>query len=614
MDKAKNTYLILLQPVGKRVVIKHGENLLEAVQLAGVSMASLCGGSGTCESCRVRLIQGSLSPPSLEEQALFSHEELSYGNRLACQAYPQSDIVLDIPPESLTTTQRLQVEGLTPDFPPDPIIHTMNIVLSPPTMNDLRADATRLFGEIKSLKIVDGSVEFEKPVLDNISTQLRKFDWNNTIAIRNNRVVAILPPSTQPLGLAVDIGTTKLAAYLCDLSTGITLAKSGAMNPQTAYGEDVISRISYASKESSGRKILQERVVETLNQLIRNLCQQASQNKVHQVLPEYIVEAVFVGNTAMHHLIAGLPVQQLGTSPYVPAVSQPIDLCARDIGVEISPGAYIHLPPNIAGYIGADHVAMLLATKLWQYEHIAIALDIGTNTEISLMHQGQLLSCSCASGPAFEGAHILAGMRAAPGAIERVQAFSGDIHVQTIDHQPPIGICGSGILDAISVMVETGAVDRRGALIQKNPRVQSSSSGPQFVLVDASQSGNGREIVITRKDVNEIQLAKGAIRAGIEILLAGAGISKDEIQTFIIAGAFGSYIHIPSAINLGMFPKLPLDRFIQVGNAAGAGARQMLINKSQRQLAQEIAAKIRYVELSAYPNFTTIFSKALYLE
>jgi len=454
-------------------------------------------------------------------------------------------------------------------------------------------------------------IEIKFPLLENLSPRLRQYDWKVTLAMRKGLVVNVLPASQPLFGLAIDIGTTKLAAYLCDLGSGEILAKAGAMNPQTAFGEDVISRISYSNTHPNGGKLLQSRLVETLNQLIDELCNLAKKHQ-HIVSPDQIVEAVVVGNTAMHHLFAGLPVQQLGAAPYVPSVSEPLELEATLVGLKIAPGAIIHLPPNIAGYVGADHVAMLLSTGTDTTPKTTVALDIGTNTEITLAHDHQLLSCSCASGPAFEGAHIQAGMRAAPGAIERVQIVRGELRHQTIDNLDPIGICGSGILDAIACLLQIGALDHRGSLLPNHPAVRQSDHSREFLLVEAGKSGNGRDLVISRQDVNEIQLAKGAIRTGIEVLLDCAGISADKVEDFIIAGAFGTYINIPSAIQVGMFPDLPINRFHQVGNAAGAGARQMLLSLEQRKQAEAIAQRVKYVELSNYPNFTNIFSKSLF--
>jgi uncharacterized 2Fe-2S/4Fe-4S cluster protein (DUF4445 family) len=408
------------------------------------------------------------------------------------------------------------------------------------------------------------------------------------------------------------VGTTKLAAYLVDLASGRLLARTGAMNPQIGYGEDVVSRIRFADDHPDGRRTLQACLVETLNELIVALCREAG------VSPGQVVEAVVVGNTAMHHLFAGLPVRQLGASPYVPSVSEAIDLRAVQVGLEIAPGAYVHLPPNIAGYVGADHVAMLLASVVEEGEggglrlrndsRVIVALDIGTNTEISLLHAGRILTCSCASGPAFEGAHIHDGMRAAPGAIERVRFAEGQVQTFTIGGRQPVGLCGSGILDAVAGLLEQGAIERRGNFVRDHALVRiANENRGHVVIVPAERAGHGHEIIVNRQDVNEIQLAKGAIRAGIEVLLAEAGLVADQIEEFIIAGAFGTYLDIDSAVRVGMFPALPTGRYHQVGNAAGAGARQMLVSVQRRRLAAELVRRVEYIELTVHPRFTDTF-------
>ncbi len=606
----KPLHTVNFQPIGRRVSVGAAQTLLSAAQGAGIDIASICGGIGSCNSCKVRLISGSLTPPTLEEEAIFTANELGSGYRLACQSSPQSDLIIEIPPESLTAPQRLQIEGQTLSIPVEPAVVPIDLNIPAPTITDLRSDSSRVTDALTHAG-ENPPFDITSPVLEEISPLLRQSEWHVTLAMRKSSIIAILPPSTPLMGLAIDVGTTKLAAYLCDLTTGAVLAKAGAMNPQTVFGEDVISRISYSATVPDGRKTLQHRLVDALNQLIQNLCQQAGASG-HPVSSEQIVEAVVVGNTAMHHLFAGLPVHQLGVAPYVPAVSESLEIDAQRVGLDIASGAKIYLPPNIAGYVGADHVAMLLSTGIASSSKTAIALDIGTNTEISLVHDGQIISCSCASGPAFEGAHIQAGMRAAPGAIERVQVIHNELRTQTIDNVPPVGICGSGILDAIACMLQLGAMDQRGSLILTHPRIRQDDHSRHFVLIDQSKSGTGHDLVITRKDVNEIQLAKGAIRTGIEVLLNVAGIPPQAIEEFIIAGAFGTYINVPSAIQIGMFPSLPLERFHQVGNAAGAGARQMLLSVGQRSLAEDIAKRVRYIELSTYPNFSNLFSKSLY--
>ncbi len=626
---------IILQPLGRRTSLPSGLTLLDAAHACGVDIISICGGVGACDSCRVRLVDGTLSPISLEEQVLFSSDEIINGYRLACQSIPLSDVVIEVPPASLTTPQRLQVEGQEVQFEIDPIITTFDLHFPPPQINDLTSDLSRFSNGITSALGLR-QITFDHFLLTQLSDLLRENDWHTKVAMRNSSVIAVFPP-THPsdipspfLGLAVDIGTTKLASYIVDLSSGKTLVKTGAMNPQIAFGEDVISRIAYTNTHPSvndnfnrvvsGRKWLQIKVVDALNTMIDEMIAQCNQSGIN-ISSNHILDAVIVGNTAMHHLFSGLPVSQLGASPYVAAVSEPLELFARDIGLNINPGASIYLPSNIAGYVGADHVAMLLASVFHKQNHDRIesisqniiALDIGTNTEISLIYPQGHLCCSCASGPAFEGAHILFGMRAASGAIERVQISDGKIRLKTINDSPPVGICGSGILDAISEMRSSNIVNHRGAILPKHPSVITKDGQNVFILAPGESTGHGKDIIVTRKDITEIQLAKGAIRTGIDILLTEAGLQPSSIDLFIVAGAFGTYIDIQSAIRIGMFPEIPIQRFTQIGNAAGTGAREMLLSKSKRNLAVDVAHKIKYVELSNHKAFSTLFSQSIFL-
>lgn len=595
-----------MQPIGRRIDIESGKTLLEAAQAAGVGLVSLCGGEGWCESCLIRVATGDVNPVTQSEQDYLDEDMLADGFRLACQVIPQSDVRIDIPPESLSTPQRLQVEGKDFDIPLAPIVQVIDLELAPPALKDLRADADRIRDALAEQGYPENYIKL--PVLTSLSTVARANKWALRIVLRANEVIAILPFGSDIFGISVDIGTTKLALYLVDLLSGEVVEKVGEMNPQIAYGEDVVSRIAYATQNQDGRQTLQQALTEALNKNIQKVC------KIVGIETWQIVDAVIVGNTAMHHLFAGLPVEQLVFAPYVPAVNQPLDLRASAIGVGLAPGAYIHLLPNIAGYVGADHSAVILSTELWKTDKTVLAIDIGTNTEISLVSQGHLLSCSCASGPAFEGAHISNGMRAAPGAIERVQIIDDEIRIFTIDDKPPVGICGSGILDVVAEMKSANLMDEKGALINGQLNVRTAEKNHlEFLLAPAASTGHGRDITVSRKDVNEIQLAKAAIRAGQEILLIKAGISADDIDEVIIAGAFGTYIDVPNAIRVGMFPDIPVSRYRQIGNAAGMGAVQALVSLEHRDLIGEVIKDVDYIELTTYDEFQKEFVDAMYL-
>jgi uncharacterized 2Fe-2S/4Fe-4S cluster protein (DUF4445 family) len=326
-----------------------------------------------------------------------------------------------------------------------------------------------------------------------------------------------------------------------------------------------------------------------------------------------VVEAVVVGNTAMHHLFLGLAVEQLALAPYVPAVSSAVDLKAREVGLRLAPGAGLHLLPNIAGYVGADHVAMLLAVGIADAKDRVLAIDIGTNTEVCLANHGRLTSLSCASGPAFEGAHIRHGMRAANGAIEHLRFVDEELELQIIGDAVPVGLCGSGILDALAQLYQVGIVDKRGRM-GDHDRVRQVGREREFVLVEGGPNESGRPAVtFTQKDVRQLQLAKGAMRTGIDVLLDSNDLAPEDLDRIIIAGAFGTYIDVESAMVIGMLPRVPVERVRQVGNAAGMGAKMALISSSKRQEAQALAARVGYIELATVPGFSNYFARSMYL-
>ena len=389
-----------------------------------------------------------------------------------------------------------------------------------------------------------------------------------------------------------------------DLETGETLAANGLMNPQISYGEDIMTRMSAAQKSPGMAERFQSIIVEALNEAIAELCQACDQNI------DQVVNFVIVGNTAMHHLFLGLPVKQLGRAPYVPAVSSALDIKARDFGINAAPGAYVHLLPNIAGYVGADHIAMLIATQIMEKEGVVLAIDIGTNTEICLSDHGMLTSLSTASGPAFEGAHIKDGMRASAGAIERFQIIDGEIKYQTVENVPPVGLCGSGIVDVLAQLYTGDIIDQRGKMAD-HPSTSGEGKDREFMI--AKKPGNGSDITFTQNDVQQLQLAKGAIRTGINVLLSRHGLSADDIDEIIIAGAFGTYLDVRSAITIGMLPEIPESKVRQVGNAAGVGAKLALISSGKRGKARNLAENIKYIELAGDPEFMRTFALAMRL-
>lgn len=591
------------QPVGKRVEVPESTSLLEAARQAGIQLASACGGEGSCGQCRVTIVTGQVTPPIDSEKFILTDLELYQGNRLACCANVEGDVKATIPTRSLITNQRLQIAGEGDARDVDPVITTYQAAPPDPTLEDPRADAERITDELDL-----PHVRVSQPVATQITTKARGYDWQMSVYVRESEVIGIAPADHGPVGLAVDLGTTKLAAYLLDLQTGEQLAAAGAPNPQIGYGEDVISRLVFTRRNDDGSQKMAGLIREELDYLLGRLVEEAN------VLREQVADICIVGNTAMTHLLLELPVGQLATSPYVAATNAPLDVLARDLEITAAPGAQVHILPCIGGFVGADHVAMILASDLDRTEKVTIGIDIGTNTEIALARPGEpfMTSVSCASGPAFEGAHISDGMRAAAGAIEAVRLTKTDIHLKTIDQMPAVGLCGSGIVDVVAELYRWTVIDRRGRFNRQHPRVREGRRGLEMVLVPSSQSGSGRDVVVSQEDVNEIQLAKGAIRAGLDILLDMTGTAPEDVEDVIIAGAFGSYLNIQSALDMGLLPRFPSAVFQQVGNAAVLGARWALLSRKERQRAHHIARQTRYTDLTTHDRFNRLFAEGMY--
>ena len=406
---------------------------------------------------------------------------------------------------------------------------------------------------------------------------------------------------TAPFGVAVDIGTTKLAVFLVDLRSGTTVASLGVTNPQIAFGEDVISRLAWAASTEGGARRLQREAGGAIAAAIGTLAAKVG------IGPEQVGSLVIVGNTVMHHLLAGLPTAGLGAAPFAPAWAGPLERDAAQLELPAAPGAPVYFAPCIAGFVGGDHVAMLLAAGALASDRVVLALDIGTNTEISVCQPERIVSCSCPSGPAFEGAHLTHGMRAAPGAIEAVRLDEGRVTVRTVDGMPARGICGSGILDAVAEMRQAGVIDARGNLRRDHPLLTEGE------LVLAPAAAGRPPIAVHRRDVLEIQLAKAAIQSGIESLLSYAGLEPAQLDEVVIAGAFGTWLDVRSAVRVGLLPRLPRERFRQVGNAAGIGARQLLLSRASRQQGERLAATAEYLELATGSDYSARYLKALWL-
>ncbi|MDP2965123.1 MAG: ASKHA domain-containing protein [Pelolinea sp.] len=593
------SFTIEFQPLGIRLVCGEPFTLLEAARQAGISLRSDCGGAGICGKCAVQIFSTpNKYPPTDTEKTFFTETQLADGLRLACETIVENDLKVQVPSGSVIEGQVLQVEGSQDSIQPDPLIFQKMVRLDEANLNNLASDFTRLqqASEIKSL-----TANLE--VLRRIPDLLRKNNWQANLIIREKELVNLTGQSLlKLLGLAVDVGSTKLACYLMNLETGEVLATKGVPNPQIAYGEDIMARLAFAIKGKDEANTLHSLLMQSINQAAAELCAQIGLSSAE------ITDACLVGNTAMHHFFLNLPAESLAFSPFVPAVSNSLNPLSSEIGLDAMPGSHVYAPAVIAGFVGSDHLAFLLAEGFSENNRVCLGIDIGTNTEIALQNGSRLVSVSTASGPAFEGAHIRFGMRAAPGAIEHVSIDQqGKAQIQVIGGQSPTGICGSGILDAVSEMRRLGILNHRGRMDKSAPGIRLDDQGkPYFILAESD-----RQITLSQNDIDQILLAKGAIRAGIDVLMDYLKVKPEEIQEVLIAGAFGSYMRPEHAMRIGMLPEIPLGRVRAVGNAAGAGARMMLISKTIREKAEKLAKRVEYLELTVYPEFSMFYARGI---
>jgi len=624
---------INIEPIGKKILLNEPAGGLKSIIDAGIGIKSVCAGKGTCGKCRIIILGKEKKPPNRQEQEILSPDEIRDGVRLACQQIFDRDLTVYLPSSSLSEEQKLRIAGEEKEIEVDPPCRKYFLKLKESSLRDLQPDFDRIKSVLReryNLRVdsIDHGTLVEMPsvIRDNL--------WEITITVKNDEIILIEGGNRtgSNYGLAVDLGTTKIAVFLVDLISGKTVGSKGIINPQIIYGEDVMSRLNFAMQSQDNADKIQKILTRKINESVAELC---VKNKLSN---KEITEVVVVGNTAMHHLLLRLPVNQLGLSPFVTLTNESIEIKAREIGIKIAPGGYIFLPPPIAGFVGSDHLAMIMATEIYKKKGNYLGIDIGTNTEILLKSNNKITCVSTASGPAFEGAHIKHGMRAAPGAIEKVLIDPGTClpSVQTIDDKAPAGICGSGILDAVAEMLRAGIIDSSGRFKADSGCLCRDGKGElNYILAHSDEAHSDdagrkrkdkdtaadirilptlckeKDISISQKDIVEIQLAKGAIRAGIEVLLENAGINFKEIDGIIIAGAFGSYVDPKNVINIGMFPGISLNKIRQVGNAAGVGAKMILISKKQRADTEKIARRIKYLELALFPGFNDHFINSM---
>ena len=617
---------ITFLPDEKNIEVNKGTSILEALEKAGISIDTPCGGKGICGKCKVLINKGITAAASVEREFL-SEEEIEKGFRLACQTKVFKDSIIEIPLEIrldfnnvFSSKLKGDIHHIKKGFSIDSDLRKVFLNLEKPSLDDQRSDWGRIKDGLSLKKIKNVSnLKIPVEILKKIPNLIRKADFKVTVTILNNEIIDIEDGDTTKsrYGMAFDIGTTTLAGYLINLRTEKELSAVSKTNPQIIYGEDVISRIEFVQKQKNGLEKLQKEVVNALNEIIRETTQKAKINKKN------IYETVIVGNTCMHHLFLGLNPINLAPSPYIPVIKENLSLKAKDIPeFVLDPNTNIYILPNISAFVGADIVGGILSTSMWREDKTVLFVDLGTNGEVVLSLNKKLWSCSTAAGPAFEGARISSGMRAAEGAIDKVKIDNKFIAYRVIKDVKVRGICGSGLIDLIAELLKLGLINKSGKLIDREEckpelseeirkRIIRDKEGNKFLLAKSDETIVGKPIYLTQKDIREVQLAKAAIYTGIKILLKEVNISPEDIQEVLLAGAFGNFINKENARRIGLIPYLPLRKIKFIGNAAGTGAEIALLSKKMREVSQEISNKVKYVELSSRTDFQEEFIKAM---
>ncbi len=619
-------------PSGLSAEVEAGTLLWDAARELGLGIETICGGRASCGKCKVRVLEDGdehgvdssaahLSAPSADEVSAAERGLLADGERFSCQARVEGDVLVYLPEESRVGRPVVLKAARERSVDISPAIRKYYVELPPPTLDSQAGDWERLGAELEQ-RFGLRETCIDVTVLQGLATTVRADKGAVTATVWSDREVIRVEPgySERAYGLAVDLGTTTIAAYLCDLATGELLATASMLNPQIEFGEDVMTRISSASAGGHGAE-MQRLVVNALGSLARDTALQAS------IAADDVAEMVVVANTAMHHMFLGLDVKSLGLVPFAPSISHSVDIKARDLGLAILPSANVHVLPVEAGFVGADNVGVLIAEEPYGRDEIQLIIDVGTNAELLLGNRERMLSASCPTGPALEGASIKFGTRAAEGAIDKVRIDPDTLEVRfTVIGNPKWsnelepheigarGLCGTAVIDAVAEMFGAGIVEKNGRVnveLESRRLRDAGKGGREFVIAWAEQTAIGEDITVTQGDVRAMQLAKGALYAGSQLLLRRLGVEKPD--RVVLAGGFGSVIDRERALRIGMFPNCPLENVSAVGNAAGDGARMALLSRTKRAEAERQAREVEYVELTNEPGFQESFIAATLL-
>jgi uncharacterized 2Fe-2S/4Fe-4S cluster protein (DUF4445 family) len=614
------THKVIFLPEDKTVEVPTGTLIAEAARQAGLEILQPCGGQGRCGRCAV-IIEG--AGVRRRSTIRLSPEDVDAGYALACQTVIEADITVSIPEQErverrIVTGRSARIVELPFAYDPATMqpVRIARLHLHPPSLDDNVDDLGRLEHGLSELGITH--IELPLPLLRSLGDKLRQAEWAPWVAFEEigeegtgrARLMEISDQAFEPLGLAIDIGTTTITLYLVNLSSGEVLSTEAEYNGQIAFGEDVISRIVYATK-GDGLSQLSARVRETIHELLTRV------QKRTGISQEHILKVLVAGNTTMIHLFLGLPPETIRLTPYIPAANRVPPYSASELGIEAHPLASVECLPGVASYVGADITAGVLSSGLVECEDLTLFIDVGTNGEMVLGTRDWMVTCACSAGPAFEGAGVVDGMRATKGAIEEVWIHS-DTHEPTyrvIGGGKPRGICGSGLISLMAELFVTGAIDRGGRvnLSLDTPRVRTGNHGPEFVVVWADETETGRDIVLTNVDVENLMRAKAAIYAGYHVLARSVGVELEDIQQFLIGGSFGQYVNVEKAIQIGLLPDLPWDRFEFLGNTSVQGTYMALISRQAHDQVVKVSQGMTYIELSADNTFFDAFTGALFM-
>ncbi len=624
-------HTVIFQPSGRRGIVDDSTNLLEAARQLGVDIESPCGGARVCGKCKVRVEEGdfekfgivskagNLSPVMEEEKDELETGEIEKNYRLACCTTVEGDVLIFVPEESRGAQQVILETGRERDITVDPIVKNYYIEMNPATLLDQTDDFQRIKDALAEKYDLNNIEYLDYFVSVNLPETIRGAGWKVTVSVWDGKEIVKVSPGLveDPWGVAIDVGSTTVAGYLCNLRTGESTVKKSMMNPQITYGEDVLSRITYSMMNDDGLEKMSGAMIEGINNLVKGMAEEAG------LSVEDVVDMTLVGNTAMHHLLLNIDPKYVGRAPFAPAFKCSVDYKARDLGIKMNKASYVHWLPIEAGFVGADNVSVLIAEEPYKQEEMMLVIDIGTNGEIVFGNSEKLYSTSCATGPALEGAQIQFGMRAAPGAVEwvKIDPETQEPQFKIIGQEDwfkegddPLakGICGSGIIDVVAEMFKSGIIDKTGRFNKKLdiPRIRKGADGKmEYILCYAKETSIGKDITVTQGDIRAIQLAKSALYCGAEYLMEHRGVSKPD--HIVLAGAFGSYINKESALVMGMVPDCALDNVNAVGNAAGDGAKLALVSKAKRMEAQKVALDVEFIETATEPDFQERFANAM---